>query len=426
MKPVGGLAAAFFGVAILAACGRGNDFSSSTPVSVAPQIRLRQTSGGLTAERTHVRPAYAVLYSFSGGSGDGAAPIASLLNVHGTLYGTTYYGGANADGTVFSITPSGTETVLHSFNGSDGRFPQADLINIHGTLYGTTELGGTNDAGTVFSITPSGAETVLYSFAGGDGAWPSAGLLDVNGTLYGTTSQGGASKDCPSIGCGTVFSITMSGTETVLHSFAGRKDGAYPYARLINVNGTLYGTTISGGAFCKASYGCGTVFAIKPSGKETVLHSFGGAGDGESPYAALLDVNGTLYGTTGFGGRATACFGGGCGTVFAITPSGKETVLHNFGGGSGDGAIPYAGLINDKGTLYGTTENGGVRCQALGCGTVFSITTSGKETVLYRFPGFRGRGAHPYAGLINVKDILYGTTYDGGKNHQGTVFSLSP
>ena len=162
--------------------------------------------------------AYQSLYSFQGGSGDGANPQAGLLDVEGTLYGTTESGGPNGYGTVFAIAPSGTETVLHYFGASseDGTFPQAGLINVKGTLYGTTFQGGAHDLGTVFAITPSGTETVLYSFMGKcngsctDAAYPLAGLLDVNGTLYGTTQEGGAGN------YGTVFTITPSGTETVL------------------------------------------------------------------------------------------------------------------------------------------------------------------------------------------------------------------
>jgi uncharacterized repeat protein (TIGR03803 family) len=128
--------------------------------------------------------------------------------VNGTLYGTTSGGGANTYyGTAFSITKSGTETVLHSFGGSrDGAAPWG-LINVKGVLYGTTEFGGgANSGGTVFSITTSGTETVLYSFKGGpgDGEWPYAGLLEVNGTFYGTTSYGGANY------FGTVFKLSQA------------------------------------------------------------------------------------------------------------------------------------------------------------------------------------------------------------------------
>ncbi len=365
---------------------------------------------------------YGVLHSF-GGMGDGENPYAGLLNVNGTLYGTTAYGGANGDGTAFSITsfgatPFGTETVLHSFKGGsgDGEYPFAGLINVKGTFYGTTSEGGANcspsgGCGTVFAMTPSGTETVLHSFGGsGDGNGPLAGLINVKSTLYGTTMEGGANGD------GTVFSITPSGTETVLHSFRGSGDGEFPLAGLVNVKGTLYGTTVYGGA-----NNDGTVFSITPSGTEDVLYSFKGAPDGQRPYAGLINVKGTLYGTTHLGG-ANCSPSGGCGTVFAITASGTETVLYSFKGGSGDGEYPYAGLINVKSTLYGTTIEGG----AAGVGTVFSTTPSGTETVLHSFGG-SGDGEYPYyGGLINVKGTLYGTTYYGGTHGDGTVFSITP
>jgi uncharacterized repeat protein (TIGR03803 family) len=157
---------------------------------------------------------------------------------------------------------------------------------------------------------------VLYSFKGGlgDGENPTqAALLDVNGTLYGTTKRGGAYNR------GTLFSITTSGKETVIHSFGGSVDGVYPYGGLIDVNGTLYGTTSNGGSIsCGVRYGdihgCGTVFKTTTSGQEAVLHSFGAPKDGKYPYGGLIDVNGTLYGTTTAGGAKDA------GTVFALTP----------------------------------------------------------------------------------------------------------
>ncbi|MGA8475583.1 MAG: choice-of-anchor tandem repeat GloVer-containing protein [Candidatus Cybelea sp.] len=373
-----------------------------------------------------MRPAYSVLYSFKGRHhGDGADPIAGLIMVRGTLYGTTKEGGAHCKasggcGTVFAITTSGAETVLHSFGGSpDGAGPYAGLIDVKGTLYGTTRrgggCGGQHVCGTVFAITTSGAETVLHSFGGyGDGAYPYAGLINVKGTLYGTTLSGGPEA------YGTAFSITTSGTETVLHGFSGlgSGDGAFPEAGLINVNGTLYGTTYEGGARTDN----GTVFKVSTSGAGyTELYSFNYGTDGAYPVAGLVNVNGTLYGTTIQGGAN--CGGtGGCGTVFKITASGKETVLHSFGLGSGDGAYPAADLINVNGTLYGTTDQGGANAR----GTVFSITTSGTETVLYSFKGGSGDGAYPVARLLNVKGTLYGTSGAGGANGYGTVFSLSP
>jgi uncharacterized repeat protein (TIGR03803 family) len=364
-----------------------------------------------------------VLYSFKGGSQDGADPHAGLIDVNGTLYGTTPTGGANGDGTVFAITTSGTETALHSFGGSgDGADPYAGLIEVKGTLYSTTEFGGAKGDGTVFSITPSGAETVLHSFGrSGDGADPYAGLINVKGALYGTTQKGGDAACYFGFACGTVFKITPSGKESVVYSFKGSYygDGAYPTAPLVNVNGTLYGTTQNGGRRED-----GTVFAVTPSGTENVLHNFNivrRRASGAYPYAGLLDANGALYGATRQGGDSDF------GTIFSITPSRTFAVLLSFN--LTDGAFPAAGLINVKGTLYGTTEVGG----ANGVGTVFAITTSGMETVLHSFGG-PGDGQYPLAGLINIKGTLYGTTYAGGSGSCsfsgysgcGTVFSLKP
>jgi uncharacterized repeat protein (TIGR03803 family) len=385
-------AASWLATAILAACGGSGVPAPGSPANAAQPPSVSE----------------AVLHSFSGETGDGANPFAGLLNVNGTLYGTTYFGGSNDAGTVYSVTASGKETVLHSFVGGskDGREPLAGLVNVDGTLYSTTRFGGTNDYGVVFSIKPSGKERVLHSFYGSNGAEPAAGLVNVNGTLYGTTEFGGPYD------YGTVFAITTSGNETVLHTFgASSDDGGHPLAGLVDVNGTLYGTTNGGGAH---SYG--TVFAITTSGNETVLYSFGdGSGDGTYPQAGLVNVNGTLYGTTNGGGKSNA------GAVFAITTSGGETLLHSFGATQDDGADPDAGLLNVNGTLYGTTYYGG----ASGYGTVFAITPSGTETVLHSF-GFHGRdGRNPYSALVSVKGTLYGTTYKGGAGY-GTVFSVTP
>ena len=373
---------------------------------------------------------YTVLYSF-GASPDGDAPRASLVNDGGTLYGTTGQGGANACGnssgyfgcgTVFSITTAGKEKVLYSFGvPPDGNEPRASLIDAGGTLYGTTESGGSytcvNDSqyfgcGTVFGVTTSGSESVVHRFAGGenDGLEPEAPLIAAKGTLYGTTYAGGTRHG------GTVFSVTTGGTEKLLHGFSGHGDG--PTAGLIDANGTLYGTTSGGGP-----HHDGTVFSITLAGKVRVLHSFNGA-DGKEPHGSLLDVKGTLYGTTADGGS------NGDGTVFSITTGGTERVLHSFAGyPRSDGAYPVAGLVNVNGTLYGTTSGGGgTSCGGtVGCGTVFSVTTSGTEKVLHRFNSHNGTdGASPLAGLIDVSGTLYGTTFAGGSNGNGTVFAMKP
>src|SRR5580700_4768037 len=379
-----------------------------------------------TAFKITTSGAFNVLYNFRGkyrcgfgGRGtcyDGANPEASLLNVNGTVYGTTIDGGYGMGnhgnggyGTVFEITALGTYAVVHFFtsfaSGGDGADPGASLIDVNGTLYGTTSSGGSYDEGTVFTIA-GGTESVLYSFAGGaDGKIPLADLLDVNGTIYGTTSVGGARNS------GTIFQITTSGTETVLYSFAGGADGKFPSGSLTSINGDLYGTTQQGGSGC----GCGTVFAIAPPGTDTVIHSFGGSGDGSNPYAPRVDIGGMLYGTTNSGGTS------GGGTVFSITPYGTETLLHGFPSGSGDGSEPYAPLVSLNGSLYGTTHSGG----ANGGGTVYSITPYGSETTLYGFTG-NPDGQSPYAGLASLNGRLYGTTPQGGAYNAGTVYSITP
>jgi uncharacterized repeat protein (TIGR03803 family) len=387
-------------------------FIAFAACSGAPEINLSPNNGPLL-----VRPhsTEAVLYSFKADHVDGKYSLAGVISVHGKLYGTTYTGGANGYGAVFEVTSAGAERVLHSFGrGHDGRTSYAGLTNANGTLYGTTYGGGAYGQGTVFAMDTAGVEKVLYSFAGTDGSAPHAGLTDVNGTLYGTTYGGGAN------GYGTVFSITTSGAEKVLYSFAGGSDGTYPYAGLVNVLGTLYGTTQKGGTRCTKYGGCGTVFKVTTDGTQAVLHSFGSGHDGAQPYAGLVDVNGTLYGTTYYGGAT------GFGTVYKVTTAGAERVLHSFGSGSIDGVYPSAGLTNVHGMLYGTTDYGGsTACgNAGGCGTLFRITTAGVETVLYSFAG-GSDGNTPAASLTDVSGTLYGTTYKGGAHNRGTVYSLS-
>jgi uncharacterized repeat protein (TIGR03803 family) len=385
--------------ALLAGCGE-----SQPPLSVSPAAS--------TPQQSLASHAYNILHEFGNSAGDGTNPYAGLIVVKGTLYGTTLSGGSNDSGTVFAVTETGEETVLHSFGASgDGSGPAARLLDVNGTLYGTTTVGGANNSGTVFSITRGGKEKVLYSFpySGNGGALPFAGLIDVNGTLYGTTYQGGA-VTCGNAGCGTVFSITTSGTEHLLYSFGKRpNDGEYPQAALLDVSGTLYGTTLQGG-----KYGRGTVFIISTTGKERVLYSFGASGyhDGTDPSSALIDAGGALYGTTEKGGD------GASGTVFSTTKFGRENLVYSFNGS--DGSQPIAGLIDVRGVLYGTTFMGGVK----NVGAVFSVTTSGEENVLHSFRA--GHGENPYAGLVEADGTLYGTTYGSIYEHLGNVFSLTP
>lgn len=298
--------------------------------------------------------------------------------------------------------------LLYNFqDGDDGGYPAGRLTNVNGTLYGTTYGGGGGEEwGTVFSVTTDGKEHVLYRFkANNDGAHPQGALIDVNGTLYGTTYQGGTS------GSGTVFAVTTAGKEHVVYSFKGGTDGQYPYCTLLNDGGTLYGTTYQGGA----STGWGVVFKVSTAGDEHVLYRFKAGQDGAHPYAGLTLMGGKLYGTTEQGGTS------GSGTVFSITPAGLEHIVYSFKGGT-DGQYPMSGLLDVKNELYGTTYQGGA---STGWGTVFKVNASGGENVLYRFKA-GDDGAHPYySGVIMYDGAFYGTTYQGGTSGAGTIYSVT-
>lgn len=321
--------------------------------------------------------------------------------------------------------------LLYAFKGSpDGASPLAGLLAFKGKLYGTTLNGSKNycsascggnhcylGCGTVFSITDAGKERVVYNFRGGfsnsgDGAWPYATLINLKGTFYGTTGGGGTAF------YGSVFSVSKSGNEKVLYSFLGGNDGSDPESNLIDVKGTLYGTTVYGGSTNCGGSGCGTVYKITPSGSESVVYAFKGGSDGYRVFAPLTYFKGKLYGATLQGGGA-ACGGGGCGTLFSMTLSGKETVLHEFNP-STTAAFPN-GLTAVKGTLYGTTEGGGAR----NSGTFFSITPKGVYTSLYSFADIPD-GNLPGANLLYANGMFYGTTVGGGTSGNGTLFQITP
>ena len=416
------LVAAFINATLMTACGR---VFVSTPASVATQAAAPTSRLAPGTEQ--------VLYSFKGGK-DGAYPEAGLIDVNGTLYGTTSAGGSHDNGTVLISAPAKRASCIASFgiDDADGANPTSRMIAVNGALYGNTSSGGlgcisssctsrecgygsSSGCGTIFKVSTSGSERIIYRFKNGrpDGLDPLAGFVDVKGTLYGTTSAGG------SRGQGTVIATTTSGRETVLHSFkGGSQDGAEPWAALIDVDGTLYGTTELGG-----TNNYGAVFSISLSRKEAVIYSFKAGSDGAYPLGDLIDVKGTLYGTTSGGGTHHA------GTVFSLSRAGKEKVLYSFKGVP-DGEDPNAGLTTIAGALYGTTYAGGSRycnnSNFRGCGVVFKLTLTGKEQVLHRFQGGTADGTAPFAPLIAVGGMLYGTASEGGTSNNGEVYEVTP
>jgi uncharacterized repeat protein (TIGR03803 family) len=386
--------------------GSGNDVSSNVATVAVTCTLVTET----------------VVASFGASSTDGKAPWSGLVQgSDGNFYGTTTAGGSNNKGTVFKVTPAGTLTVLYSFgsltNNADGYTPYSGLIQgSDGNFYGTTSDGGPNGGGTVFKVTPAGVLTVIYSFSlsGSDGLGPLGTLLQASdGNFYGTTAEGGANNT------GVVFKVTPAGVETVLHSFgpSSSGDAAAPQtaALIQGSDGNFYGTTPGGGA-----NNTGAVFKITPAGVETVLYSFGSdtGTDGNEPYAGLTQgSDGNFYGTTRVGGA------NGAGTVFKITPAGVETVIYSFPAINGtNSADPYSGLLlGSDGNFYGTTLNGG----GANVGTIFKVTPTGVETLLYSFGSEANDGATPHCapGLIKGTDgHLYGTTTSGGTYGDGTIF----
>ncbi len=361
------------------------------------------------------------LYNFQGSS-DGGNPYATLIrDTAGNFYGTTYSAGnynPNCSypgcGVVFKVDTTGNETPLYTFNGTpDGQNPVAGLVtDPAANFYGTTAYGGANGFGTVFMVNAAGVEKILQSFTGGaDGGIPNGGLVrDKDGNLYGTTFAGG------SPGLGTVFKVTATGAFSTIYTFPDVAHGSHPNAALtFDKAGDLYGTTQYGGASNR-----GTVFSLAPgNGGETVLYSFSGTPDGAYPQSQLAFHGTDLYGTTTEGGSSNN------GTVFKLTSSGTETIIHNFGGNP-DGSYPMAGVVIDKaGNLYGTTFHGGSGAN-LGAGTAYKIGTAGNETLLYSFQGsFDGQNVAGGLVLNPTATAVYGTTELGGFGCCGDVYSVT-
>jgi len=276
---------------------------------------------------------FASLYSFTNGI-DGANPYAGLVQgSNGAFYGVTSAGGVNNNGVFFQITSAGAFTPLHYFNnGADGSQPRATLILAsNGMFYGTTYAGGSDGKGVVFSITADGAIAPLYSFNGGsDGANPVGQLTQgTNGVFYGTAYAGGSN------GFGTVFQMTSGGAFSGLYSFTGGSDGASPAAGLaLGSDGNFYGTTYGGGPD-----GDGGIFKITAQGGLTPLYLFTGSNDGSSSMAMLVQgSDGDFYGTTQLGGAD------GDGVVFKIIPSGAPPVLTSIVRLSRTVEITWSGL----------------------------------------------------------------------------------
>jgi uncharacterized repeat protein (TIGR03803 family) len=387
---------------------------------------------------------FKVLHAFGVAAGDGNLPSSPLLkDSAGNLYGTTSVGGAHNLGTVYRLSPTSTgsfnETILYSFKGgsADGALPQGPLFrDSAGNLYGVTEAGGINatvctaptpGCGIVFKLKPTSTglwtESVLHRFTGTDGGNSFAGLVqDSKGNFYGATSAGG------SAGLGTVYKLSLTSTgwkQTVLHSFTGGTDGASPFmfetVLTLDGLGNIYGSTYGGGAGSG-----GIVFELIPqtSGawKEKILYTFQRGADGYEPLTGvILDKSGNVYGTTLLGGTSP-----GSGDVFELSAANgyAKSILHDFNFLTDPAKEAPHGLFFDaSGNLYGTTEY-----------ALYKLTheSSGwSETVLWAFDNSQDQGANTVyqPAIMDAQGHFWGATLWGGPAGQftgGIAWELIP
>jgi uncharacterized repeat protein (TIGR03803 family) len=382
---------------------------------IAATVAIFALAAAMPLASAQAKSKETVLYNFTGGA-DGANPFGGLTeDKDGNFYGAASGGGASGNGAIYKIAPDGTYTVLYSFvGGSDGDGPlSAPILDRHGNIYGTTQYGGGEcNCGVVYKLSHKGKETVLHVFTGQpDGFNPFASpIMDKQGNLYGTTLSGGTFY-------GSVYKIAADGKESILYAFGGGSDGESPYPGLTRAkNGDLYGATSFGGA-----HSFGTLFKLAPDGTKTILYNFAGSTDVASPSSTpILDAHGNIYGIGKFGGGSC-----NCGAVYEVTHNGKEKLLHSFTGGS-DGFSPSYGLTRDgSGNLYGaTTEGGSTDCDGYGCGTIFRLAPDGTERILFVFHGGNDGSTPDYAPVVDSLGNLYGTANYAGKHADGVVFKL--
>jgi uncharacterized repeat protein (TIGR03803 family) len=388
----------------------------------------------ITAPLASGGPKVSTLYSFTGGVGgstDASSPNGSLVqgSIDGKLYGTTAGGGMY--GTFFKISLAGDETVLYYFGApfvDDPTRPYSGVIQASdGNFYGTT-VGdfGSSYSGGVFRVTPAGAESKLFGVIAAD----SGDRFQVGGVIESSAGYLYAIDQYDSRTFGFAINESMADPAPTPNLTPLPVDFTGAAALLQASDGSFYLITSDGG-----STRHGAVFKSM-AGTFTPIYSFGGApGDALSPRVPLIEGrDGNLYGTTATGGSPSAACPSGCGTVFKITPSGAETVLYSFGSSAADGQTPSGALVQGiDGNFYGLTSAGGntpiggSATPNCNCGTIFRITPSGTETVLYAFGNSAADGTQPSGALLQASDgNFYGTTASGGPANAGTVFKLVP
>ncbi|HKT87969.1 MAG TPA: choice-of-anchor tandem repeat GloVer-containing protein [Candidatus Sulfotelmatobacter sp.] len=382
----------------------------------------------LAATRPAVAQSETVLYNFCSlaNCADGKEPLRNIVrDSQGNIYGTTAAGGQFGVGVLYQVSPSGVETVLHHFGSTadDGQGPYGLVADSQGNLYGTTFSGGTHvfqgaSGGTAFKMTPDGTYSILYNFGATstDALHPSAGLtVDAKGNLYGVSEYGGANN------YGTIFKLTPTGKETVLHSFNNdRVDGYLPFEELtLDRKGNVWGVSTYGGKRDQ-----GIIFEVSASGVYSIRFNFGSSysGVGGPESNITFDIAGNLYGTaTSYG---LAHMGGVYEITRGSTSIWTENVLASFT--SSEGFFPEAGVTSDSaGNLYGTAVSGGTS----GNGTAYELTSDGQLITLFNFDYTHGSTPDTNL-LLDSAGNLYGTTPYGGTSNTtsggGVLYEITP
>ncbi len=398
-------------------------------VSVGVLAVVASTKPGVAAT-------FEILHQFRGGPNDGSSPQSQLVVSEDgrTLYGTTYNGGTDAGGTIFSLTreENGTwrKTIHHSFESPNNPF--AGLVAWGQKFYGTTTSYGEFANGSVFMFDPSNNSVRIILDLNVNpertGSIPQARLHVKNGRLYGAAAQGGAG------GGGTIFSLSRPANlrdpwpVTIIHRFNGRNGFNAAPGFTITGDGEIYGNTYTGHATTSdgVAYGLTPVDVDANEWTSTILHRFSQNSDGYQPYGELVEDGGALYGTTN---RST---GNGPGTIFRLLRKNgvwqRETLVE-FPGVTNGPRYMYSGLVKDsQGNFYGASNEGG----AFNFGTVFRLSRPAKVggrwrlAVLHHFRQHDGRipAAPPAVYEANGQVILYGTTTDGGRNNHGTIYRI--
>jgi gliding motility-associated-like protein len=366
-----------------------------------------QTDQGIMFKIKSDGSGFTKLLTFFGAS-NGRDPSSTLFALGPYLYGTTSAGGASGNGTLFKYEIEEPFTKLLDFTGTINGFePHGSLYSDGTFLYGMTERGGVNNMGTIFKMKPDGTNYVrLFDFAGAsNGSFPKGSLVSDGVFLYGMTSEGGTSN------FGTIFKIMPDGTGyTKLHEFSSTPTGVSPESDLYYDGVALYGMTPFGGANSR-----GIFFKIMPDGTGYLkLSDFGAPFDGSRPKSSLYYDGTFFYGTTNLGGSANM------GTAFKIMPDGSNlTKLVDFGVGT-NGRYPAGSFTSDGTWLYGTTSEGGTN----NYGSLFKIKPNGTGyTTLLDFDN-SVYGSGPEGTPLLIDQFLYGLTFVGGPNFEGTIFKI--